>query len=508
MPSAKTAPRRIAVVLDGPGTPRWQQRALAALSSSPRLEVVEVRLARARRRGLARRGHEALERRLFALGPGALTPVVLDESQLRAANGPADPGAELVVWLSESPLPPEERRSVLYLCHGGRREPAEEAFRRAVLRGEACVETEALERSAQSTLLVERTVSAARPYSTTLSRDKALWKIAALVARAAVRAPGLAAAPSEPVAPTPAPSTAELLARSPWRWLRIVLARALFDRRWRLRLRSRGASPAAGWAQQEPFSARWLPGHLYADPCLFEHEGRHHLFCEDLPPGGKRAVIAHLELDATEAAPVPVLQAEHHLSYPFVFAHADGIFMIPETSAERRVELYRAVEFPGVWSLEAVLLDGLIASDATVLEHGGRLWLFAGVAEPGATMLDELHLFSAETLRGPWQAHPRNPIVSDVRCARPAGAIQRWGDRLIRPAQDCSRRYGGAVSFRAIDILTPEDYGEHEIARIDPGDLGGGARAVHTYSADSRFEAVDLRRRELRLGRLFASSRH
>ncbi|MEA2217155.1 MAG: hypothetical protein QOK19_2716, partial [Solirubrobacteraceae bacterium] len=33
------------MVLDGPGTPAWQLRALEALSASPRLEVVAVRLA-------------------------------------------------------------------------------------------------------------------------------------------------------------------------------------------------------------------------------------------------------------------------------------------------------------------------------------------------------------------------------------------------------------------------------------------------------------------------------
>ena len=66
---------------------------------------------------------------------------------------------------------------VLYLRHGHRLEPAEEAFRRAALRGVPCVETEVLMRSGGRTVLVERTVSGARPFSSTLSRDKALWKI-------------------------------------------------------------------------------------------------------------------------------------------------------------------------------------------------------------------------------------------------------------------------------------------------------------------------------------------
>jgi len=508
MPSDATAPRRIAVALDGPGTPRWQERALERLRAEPRVEVTEVRLAGTRARGPLRRLHEAAERRLFALGQGALDPVAVESSPRSAGSGEPD----LLVWLAESAPAPDGGAPVLQLRHGGREEPAEEAFRRAVLRGEPTVLSEVVLRDGAALATVERTVSGARPYSSTASRDKALWKIAAMPARAAARAgrPAVSPAPvSVPVAPRPsargaAPSDAELLLRSPWRWLRVVAARLAFDRPWRIRVRQRSEDPAAGWSATPAVPAvRWREGHLYADPMLFEREGRHHLFCEDLAPGSNRAAISHVELHATNAygPPRPVLQADHHLSYPFVFAHGGEVFMIPESSAERRVELYRAERFPDSWTLEAVLLDGVIASDATVLEHDGRLWMFACVTEPGATLLDELHLFCAERLAGPWRAHPLNPIVSDVACARPAGAIQRWGGRLVRPGQDCSRRYGGAVSFREIDVLSEREYAEHEIARIDPAGAGRRTRAVHTYSADGAYEAIDLRSRRLRARR-------
>jgi len=493
--------RRVVVVLDGPATPAWQQRTLAGLLRSPELEVAEVRQAGAARRGPLRRAHAAIERRLFALGPDALMPVALEAPHIAGGAATAS-GTELVVWLSERPLPAEERRELLYLRHNGICEPAEDAFRRAALRGLAIVHTEALIRRDGRALVVEETFSGSRPFSTTLSRDKALWKLAGLVGRAVARAPGreLAAAPN---AAGRTPSTAELLVRSPGAWLHVASARVLFRRPWQIRVRERAPNPTEGWSEQRPL-VRWRERHLYADPFLFEHAGGHHLFCEDLAPGERRAVISHTELrdDGSQAdVPRPVLTAPYHLSYPCVFSHRGEVFMIPETSAERRVELYRAVVFPTEWRRESILLEKVIAADATLLEHDGRLWLFVGIAAPRATMLDELHLFMADALLGPWAAHPRNPIVSDVRCARPAGAIQRWGSRLVRPGQDSSRRYGGAISFRQIDELSSSAYSEHEIGRIDPGDLGA-ARATHTYACDGRFEAVDLRRRELRVPRV------
>jgi hypothetical protein len=491
-----SAPSRpIAVVLDGPPTPAWQERALAGLAESPALELADVRLVKARRRGRIRRAHAAVERHLFALGPDALAPVSIDRSDSGGQAGPAM-SAQLTVWLSERPPRAEEPGDILCLRHGGRFEPAEEAFRRAALRGAPCVETEALLHRDGDYRVVARTISGARPFSTTLSRDRALWKLVALVRRAAERAPGLDLPASADASPSSAPTTAELILRSPSRWLRIVAARLLFGRPWRVRVRERGADPTSGWSREPP-TVLWRQGHVYADPMLFEHQGGHHLFCEEILPGEPRGVISHTELhvDGTAASPpTPVLVAPHHLSYPFVFAHEGEIFLIPETSSVHRVELYRAVNFPHEWRHESILLDGLIASDATLLAHGDRLWLFVGVSVPHGTMLDELHLFSANDLHGPWQPHPQNPVVSDVRCARPAGAIQRWGSRLVRPGQDGSRRYGGAISFRQIDELSATDYSEHEIARLRPSDLGD-ARATHTYACDGRFEAIDLRQR-------------
>jgi hypothetical protein len=96
-------------------------------------------------------------------------------------------------------------------------------------------------------------------------------------------------------------------------------------------------------------------------------------------------------------------------------------------------------------------------------------------------------------VRGPWEPHPRNPVVSDVRRARPAGRPFRDESRgLIRPSQDCSGLYGSAVVFNRIEELSETGYRETPIGRLEPGwrhaNLG-----THTYSASETWEAVDGR---------------
>ena len=489
--------RPVCVVLDGPPTPAWQARALELLRESSSLHVRAVTLIEAPpRRAIARR-HAAYERRLLRLGRDPLQT----QSVAPLSAGEAGGSDQLLIWLSERPPDDHEDRALLQLRHARRSEPAERAVRRATLGGESSIESEVVLRGADGrTTLVEQTVSELRRFSVTLSLDLMLWKLAALVPRAAARAPGLdrPAPPAEPA--SSAPSTAALLASSALAWPRILGVHALFRRPWSIRVRRREPRADAGWPTRHEL-VRWARGHLYADPFLFEHEGRHHLFCEEVPPGQQRAFISHTELsrDGSPArAPQPVLVRPYHLSYPFVVAHRGELLMIPETSAVKRVELYRAVDFPTSWERDAVLLEGVEAADATLLAHDGRLWMFAAIAAENASSLDELHVFWADSPRGPWQAHPLNPVVSDARCARPAGAVLRCGERLVRPGQDCSRRYGGSISFREIDVLSTERYAEHEIARLDAADVAH-ARATHTYTADASFEAIDFRHRELRL---------
>jgi hypothetical protein len=491
-----TQPRRISVVLDGPPTPAWQARALALLEASPVLEVVERRLEPCARPSLARRLHAAGERHVFGAREDANAATDVAERPL-GGSAPA-----LVVWLAEGSHPDVQTRGLLRLRHEGIEEPLEDAFRRALLKGRPCIRTEVALHSGGDPVVLARTVSSTGPASELLQRSRALWKLADLIPRAVERAPGSHAPPQASASAGPPPPVARLLLRDLLSWTRAPATRALFNRPWGIRVRARGEALASGW-ERDTGLVRWGEARFYADPFLFEHGRRHHLFCEEVRPGSTQGVISHTELrlDGTPAsAPAPVLVAPYHVSYPCVFAHDGEIFMIPETRAMRRIELYRAVSFPDSWQPVRILLDCVSAADATLLHHDGRLWLFTTIAAEGASSSDELHLFLADSLEGPWRAHPRNPVVSDVRGARPAGAIQRWGERLVRPAQDCSRRYGWALSFREIETLNEEDYGEREIERLEPGQVGG-FRATHTYAADRRFEAIDVRWRQLRARR-------
>jgi hypothetical protein len=231
-------------------------------------------------------------------------------------------------------------------------------------------------------------------------------------------------------------------------------------------------------------------GHFYADPFIIGRGGRTWLFFEDYLYAQKRGRIACAELkqDGTPGDAAPVLQLPYHLSYPFVFEHAGELYMIPESRAGNTVDLYRATDFPLSWKREKTLLP-TAAVDTTICRRDGMFWLFTTIVDPpGAD--NRLFLFYSDDLFGEWRFHPANPISSDVHTARSAGAFVALGDRLIRPAQDASIRYGYATHFQEVSVLNSCEYAETHVGSILPPE-SEGVSCVHTFARGGGFDVID-----------------
>jgi hypothetical protein len=259
-------------------------------------------------------------------------------------------------------------------------------------------------------------------------------------------------------------------------------------------LSGRGTLRSKGWRLMSSPQGRY-----YADPFVVEDHGRHYMFFEDYDVVARRAVISWTCFD-DHGTPLPAqiaVQRDYHLSYPFVFRWSGNWYMAPETAENGTIELFRAEEFPTRWELDRVLIADIRAFDPTIFEHDGRWWLLANAAVPGGTIADELFLFYADSPLGEWTAHPMNPIVSDVRRARPAGRPFSHDGMLIRPAQDSSRRYGYATVFNRVTRLTTTQYAETPIRRLEPGWMRGNL-ATHTFNTDGEYQVLDALRRVAR----------
>ena len=239
-------------------------------------------------------------------------------------------------------------------------------------------------------------------------------------------------------------------------------------------------------------------GYFWADPCSVIHEGRAFVFVEEYVYATRRGRIAAIELDdgISPMQAGTVLEAPWHLSYPCLFEWDGAHYMTVESSESQSVSLYRAQRFPDRWDKVADLLRGWNIVDPTLHFDGTRWYLFATVKESALSyderIWDDLFLFFADTPLGPWQPHPMNPIVSDVRAARPAGRLFAHEGRLIRPSQDCSFDYGYAVVFNEVTALGVDTYAETTIGRIEPR-WAARLKGCHTYSVSGDLEVLDAK---------------
>jgi hypothetical protein len=231
------------------------------------------------------------------------------------------------------------------------------------------------------------------------------------------------------------------------------------------------------------FSILGDDGHrAYADPFPMCRDGQDYLFVEEFPFATQRGCISVATIENGQiSTPRPVLEEPWHLSYPFVFEHAGEVWMIPESGNAHGIYLYRADPFPYRWTREGCLIDGIDAHDSTLLYYEGRFWLFVCEKVQGSSAYDILSLFYADKLAGPWLPHTDNPVLFDATLSRPAGAMFLHDGHIIRPTQDCSHGYGGAVTLCHVNALTESSFCQSII-----GSIRCEGRGCHTYNMASR----------------------
>jgi hypothetical protein len=233
---------------------------------------------------------------------------------------------------------------------------------------------------------------------------------------------------------------------------------------------------------------------FWADPNIIRKDHQYFVFIEEFIHQVKKGQLSVFELDQSgrPSFPVPVLDKEYHLSYPYVFEWDGRYYMVPESAAKRTIDLYECTEFPYKWEFKMSLMENIKAVDTTLLFYHGKWWLFTGISENEESFPEvELFLFYSDDLfTRAWEPHPLNPIVTDVKKARPAGRIFPRDGKLIRPSQDCSYTYGYGFGLNEILVLSETEYGEKSNLVVKP-DWDNKITATHTYGIDGQFQIID-----------------
>lgn len=225
-----------------------------------------------------------------------------------------------------------------------------------------------------------------------------------------------------------------------------------------------------------------------ADPFVADVQGQSWLLYEHIDQRNRGEIWCRELLESGPGVPRPLLQLSTHLSYPYVFDHDGRTYMLPENSAGGQTIAYELSGTDLRLGKKHVLIDGIGVVDPTLVHFDGRWWLFGGIAG----LADNAALFAwyADSPFGPYTPHSQNPLKVDAVSGRPGGTMWNVNGCLMRPAQNCSVRYGGSLSVMRVTKLTPTDFEEAlDVEVTSPSaDYGEG---IHTLARHGNLIAID-----------------
>lgn len=242
----------------------------------------------------------------------------------------------------------------------------------------------------------------------------------------------------------------------------------------------------------------------FADPFLFERDGKVYLFYEafDLIEHRGKEGYSILNEDGTWTKPVIIIDENYHLSFPYIFEYDGNIYLMPEMSADYSLKLYKSVEFPDKWIQADVVLPDVFACDSVFVEKDSKRYLltnemFHNVPNGQyASCWVKNYIYEMDGLRA---------IEDGVKVAegdfgiRNAGKTFSSSGKWYRIGQDCrNRMYGCGMVLFEIESLDPykerivnswscDELAKHIIRKTADSIVGS-----HTYNYSEHYEIIDF----------------
>lgn len=240
---------------------------------------------------------------------------------------------------------------------------------------------------------------------------------------------------------------------------------------------------------------------IWADPFVIKKGNQYYIYIEELLFKENKGFISYIKIDedGNYKKPEKIIEKDYHMSYPFLIEDNGVLYMIPETSQNKTIELYKCTEFPNKWEFVLNLMEDVEAVDTTLFYKNGKYWMFTNIREnEGIAFEDELFIFSSnKLLSNKWNLHPKSPVKSDVSQSRPAGKLFYDEDTLLRPSQNCTKHYGYGLNISKVSKLTLEDYEEEKVKKYVPN-WNKNIVSIHTFNTADNFVVVDAELRRIK----------
>jgi len=237
---------------------------------------------------------------------------------------------------------------------------------------------------------------------------------------------------------------------------------------------------------------------FWADPIVVLEEEVYYVFIEELLYANNKGYISVFEIhkNGMITKPKKIITNDYHMSYPFVFKYEGNYYMIPETSHNNSVDLYKAKDFPYEWKFEKTIFDKVKAVDTTITYHNKKWWLFTSIKEFENGMYDNvLNIFySDDPVNGSWKKHNKKTVKNDIENSRQGGPFFKntKGD-LFRVSQNGANTYGYGFNIHRVTELNNNAFKEEDVSCIIPNEEG--VIGMHTFNNVEGIRVFDVLKR-------------
>lgn len=234
---------------------------------------------------------------------------------------------------------------------------------------------------------------------------------------------------------------------------------------------------------KHPYKDRW-----FADPFIYKITSTDIIvFVEECPIENPKGILCELVLnrDSLELKERYVLlELETHLSYPAIFKIGNKTYVYPENGASGALNIYEYDELGHrLINPVCVLSEGV--ADSTILQTNEGYYI---IATKFPKTQECAYIYKSDTLFGPYALVTEEPINKSLKTSRPAGNWFYIGEQLYRPAQNCSKLYGGSISLMSASLLPY--YSESLIAELHPSSFQYNLR-LHTINGLDGYLVID-----------------
>ena len=210
--------------------------------------------------------------------------------------------------------------------------------------------------------------------------------------------------------------------------------------------------------------------HFFADPFIVEFKGKIAIFVEDYNYIKSKGSISVIEIkDDGYHIKNDVIDESFHLSFPYIFEYKHELYMVPESSSNSDIRLYKCIEFPNKWKYMHNLMSNINAVDSMIFEFDNKWVMMANISTTKKfnNYCSALHLFYSDSPTSKnWINHENNPIYIDSKISRNGGLLKNKFNQIFRVRQSQGfHRYGESISIAEIKSVK-DIYCEKSIGSI------------------------------------------